>query len=112
MTAQQVTEVTNSSTETKLSGRSLFVTPIVAMSILFSCPHSTSIANPLAGGLLQSPTSSRASHLPGEVHSYSHNEKRLSHRQVVIRSIRGKYAHVATSSDAFAKRKQQEIERE
>jgi hypothetical protein len=33
-------------------------------------------------------------------------------RPTLVRSIRGKYAHVPTSSDAFAARKQDEIELE
>lgn len=38
------------------------------------------------------------------------NQKTQEERQQLIHSLRGKYAHISTSSDDFAQRKQAEID--
>lgn len=57
-------------------------------------------------GVLNSFAISRPERLIGELHY------REGVRQARVRSLRGKYAFVPTSSEAFALRKQEEINRE
>ena len=60
-------------------------------------------------GLMESHTSSRSDHLPGEVRSWQEGrEQRLTR----IRAVKGKYASALTDSEAFARRKREEIELE
>ena len=60
--------------------------------------------NLLPNGLLENLTSSRCATIPGEL--------RYTERVMKIKSLRGKYAFVPTSSEKFALEKRREIERE
>lgn len=51
------------------------------------------------------PSASRPLHLPGEIRR---NDARIAR----IRSLRGKYAYIETSSEAFALRKREELRAE
>ncbi len=66
-----------------------------------------SIAHFLAGGLMEDVSLSRPKWIPGEKESLE-----IMRRLVHLRSIRGKFAHLHTGSEAFAQRKKKEIELE
>lgn len=68
---------------------------------------SCSIAHYLSGGLMEDISLSRPKWIPGEKEALE-VMRRLAH----LRSIRGKFAHLHTSSEAFARRKRKEIELE
>lgn len=113
MTQAQFTETSGTATKSNWLSQGAMVAPLVAVSILFSSPQPTASATPFSGGLLQNPTLSRPLHMPGELQGEQHgNRQQLTERQRKIRALRGKYAHIPTSSEAFALSKKQEIERE
>lgn len=68
---------------------------------------SCSIAHYLSGGLMGDISLSRPKWIPGEKESLE-VMRRLAH----LRSIRGRFVHLHTSSEAFARRKRKEIELE
>jgi hypothetical protein len=65
-----------------------------------------SLANILQARLMMETSASNVGCLPGEIPSWN------AARKAKVRSLKGKYAFVPTSSEEFIQRKQLEIERE